>query len=54
MNTNMTKKWVEEINQKPKLRTFCLIKAEYVCERFIMYNLPKSREVSSENLKYAS
>ena len=39
----MKKKWVEEMNHKPKLRTFCLIKGEFVCERYVMYNLPKSK-----------
>ena len=32
-----------EMNHKPKLRTFCLIKGEFVCERYIMHNLPKSK-----------
>jgi hypothetical protein len=31
------------LNHKPKLKTFCLIKGEFVCERYIMYNLPKSK-----------
>ena len=36
-------KWVEEINHKPKWRTFCLIKGEFVCERYIMNNLDISK-----------
>ena len=31
------------MNSKPKLRNFCLIKGEFVCERYIMYSLPKRK-----------
>ena len=43
IRTKCIKDWAEEIWQKPKLRTYCLFKNDYKCEKYVLYNLPKSQ-----------
>lgn len=43
INLRHTHLWLEQIKQKPKLRTYCLLKIEPICEQYISFNLPKSQ-----------
>ena len=36
-------KWLEDINAKPKLRTYCQFKTVYECEKYVGYDLPKNQ-----------
>ena len=41
--TKYRTKWLVEINDKPKLRTYCQFKTVYECEKYVVYDLSKSQ-----------